>query len=412
VSARLPDPATSRAVLIGTAAYQDPELPGLPGVANNLTDLAAALTSSQGAGLPAEHCRVLRDPPAQADVGDQIVSAAAEARDVLMVYFSGHGVMTWDRTNELCLALRDTRSKSLRTSALRCADLRQYILDSPARTRVLILDCCFAGRVIEPTMSSTAGTMLDEIEVGGAFVLAAAQGKALAPLGRRNTLFTGELLRLLGEGVPKAPGMLLTLDVLFREVRTIMRCNGWPEPRCNNSDLAAHLALGHNRGHLVGKAMNALRADVEKLAAEEAETRRVHDAVLDKISASALPPVAETAAALADRLDVLDKIAAAGQQVTHELAELKNDLTAGRNTTRRLRALGNGLLERRAELRERLKGYQAQAVRLRVAEDEDIGALYVAARDLLWTKPCDLSVALRAVNAFQRAVIDRREGRT
>lgn len=411
MTARLPDPAKSRAVLIGTADYQDPDLTDLPGVAHNLTDLAATLTSPRGAGLRPEHCLVLRDPPAQADVGDHIVTAAAEAEDVLLVYFSGHGVMTWDRHNELCLALRDTRSKSLRTSALRCADLRQYILDSPARTRVLILDCCFAGRVLEPTMNSPVDTMLDEVDVAGAYVLAAAQGRALAPPGRRNTLFTGELLRLLTEGIPRAPGMLLTLDVLFREVRAVMRRNGWPEPRGNNSDMAAHLALGHNPAHLIRKAMTALRADVDRLAVEEAETKVVYEVVLDKISGPDLPPVTEVAAQLADRLDVLEQVAATGQPVSNELAELKGDLTDGRNATRRLRALGNGLLERRGELRERLKGYQAQAVRLHIAEDWDIARLYAAARDLLWTKPCDLGRALRAVNAFQRAVTDRREGR-
>nr|WP_225953189.1 caspase family protein [Kibdelosporangium phytohabitans] len=397
--------------MIGTAQYQDPDLTALPSVAGNLIDLAAALTDPRGAGLRPEHCLVLRDPPAQADVGDQIVTAASEAEDVLLVYYSGHGLMTWGRTSELCLALRDTRSKSLQTSALRCADLRQYILDSPARTRVLILDCCFAGRGIEPTMSSAADTMLGEVDVAGAFVLAAAQGKALAPLGEQNTLFTGELLRLLREGIPSEPGMLLTLHVLFREVRAVMRRNGWPEPRGNSSDMAAHLALGHNPAHLVRKAMDALRGDITRLRAEEAQTRQVHDTVRDKIREPNLSPLTEVADRLVDRLDELERYAATGRSVSRELAELKGQLTDGRNETRRLRVQGDGLLDRRAELRERLKGYQAQAVRLRIAEEWDVAELYVKARTLLWTKPCDLVLALRAVNAYQQAVTNLREKR-
>nr|WP_052477781.1 caspase family protein [Kibdelosporangium sp. MJ126-NF4]CEL13951.1 hypothetical protein [Kibdelosporangium sp. MJ126-NF4]CTQ88320.1 hypothetical protein [Kibdelosporangium sp. MJ126-NF4] len=411
MTARLPDPGTSRAVLIGTARYQDPDLTDLPGVANNLTDLRAALTGPRGAGLLPEHCQVLGDPAAQADVGDHIVKAASEAEDVLLVYYSGHGLMTWGRTSELCLALRDTRSRSLLTSALRCEDLRQYILDSPARTRVLILDCCFAGRGIEPTMSSPADTMLGEVDIAGAFVLAAAQGKALAPLGEQNTLFTGELLRLLREGIPAEPGMLLTLHVLFREVRAVMRRNGWPEPRGNSSDMALHLALGHNPAHMVRKAMDALRVDITKLSAEETRTRQVHDAVRDKIKEPNLPLLTEVAAELTARLAELERLAATGRAVGGELAELKGQLTDGRAATRRLRALGDGLLDRRGELRERLKGYQAQAVRLHIAEEWDIAELYVKARTLLWTRPCDLVLALRAVNAYQQAVTDLREKR-
>ncbi|ONI79911.1 hypothetical protein ALI144C_24595 [Actinosynnema sp. ALI-1.44] len=411
MTARLPDPAKSRVVLIGTARYQDPDLTPLPGVANNLTDLAAALTDPRGAGVRPEHCLVLADPPALADVGDHIVTAAREAEDVLLVYYSGHGLMTWGRTSELCLALRDTRSKSLLTSALRCADLRQYIMDSPARTRVLILDCCFAGRSIEPTMGSPAGAMLGEVDIAGAVVLAAAQGKALAPLGEHNTLFTGELLRLLREGIPSEPGMLLTLHVLFREVRTVMRRNGWPEPRGNSSDMAAHLALGHNPAHVVRKAIDALRADIARLGVEESQTRQLYDTVRDKIVDPNLPSVTETSAGLVERLDQVEQVAAMGRSVSSELAELKGQLTDGRTVTRRLRARGDGLLDRRGELRERLKGYQAQAVRLRIAEEWDIAELYVKARALLWTQPCDLGLALRAVNAYQQAVTELRKKR-
>lgn len=408
----MPDPAKSRAVLIGTARYQDPGLTDLPGVANNVKDLADALTDPRGAGLRPEHCLVLPDPSAQADVGDHIVAAAGEAEDVLLVYYSGHGLMTWGRTSELCLALRDTRSRSLQTSALRCADLRQYILDSPARTRVLILDCCFAGRGIEPTMGSPADTMLGEVDIAGAFVLAAAQGKALAPLGEQNTLFTGELLRLLREGVPGEPGMLLTLHVLFREVRAVMRRNGWPEPRGNSSDMAAHLALGHNAAHLVRRAMDSLRVDVMRLRAEEALAGQLCAEVVAKIREPNLPPLVAVARELTGRLDELERWAAAGRPVSNELAELKGRLADGRNAVRRVRALGDGLLDRRSELRERLRGYQAQAVRLRVAEEGDVAELYGKARSLLWTKPCDLALALRAVNAYQQAVVDLRENRT
>ncbi|MBP2327652.1 hypothetical protein JOF56_008037 [Kibdelosporangium banguiense] len=408
--ARLPEPGRSRAVLIGTGDYQDPALEPLPAVANNLTDLAGVLTAQQGAGLPGGHCEVLRDPPAQAAVGDHIVAAAGAAEDVLLVYYSGHGLMSWDGNNELFLALRDTKTKQLRTSALRYADLRQDILDSSAKTKVLILDCCFAGRTLDHTMSEPADTLLSEVDIAGTYVLAATENRALAPPGWRNTLFTGELLRLLWEGVAAEPGVLLTLDVLFREVRAAMSRHNWPEPRSNNRNSAAHLALAYNASHELRKAIIALKARLDELAAEETLTEQTYALASDKIAEPNLPPHSAAAPILRERLAVAEQYAPQGRLPSAAaLADMSAAVDDALSKTRDAREVAIGSIDRRDRLRGRLKGYQAMAVRLRIAEEAEVGQRYVLARDLLWTQPCDLGAATRAVNAFQRAVTDRRE---
>jgi hypothetical protein len=408
--ARLPQPGLSRAVLIGTGDYQDPALEALPAVANNLTDLAGVLTSAQGAGLPDGHCEVLRDPPAQAAVGDHIVAAANAAEDVLLVYYSGHGLMSWDGNNELFLALRGTKSKQLRTSALRYADLRQDILDSAARTKVLILDCCFAGRTLDHTMAGSADTLLSEVDIAGTYVLAATENRALAPPGWRNTLFTGELLRLLREGVTAEHGMLLTLDVLFREVRAAMSRHNWPEPRSNNRNSAAHLALAYNAAHELRKAMVAVKAKLDELAAEEALTEQAYAIAAEKITEPNLPPNTSTAPILRERLAAAEQYAPQGKLPSEAaLADLSSAADTALSRTRDAREVAVGPVDRRDQLRGRLKGYQAMAVRLQCAEEPEVSQCYVVARDLLWTKPCDLGAATRAVNAFQRAVTDCRE---
>jgi hypothetical protein len=408
--ARLPQPGLSRAVLIGTGDYQDPALEMLPAVANNLTDLAGVLTSSQGAGLPDGHCEVLRDPPAQAAVGDHIVTAANAAEDVLLVYYSGHGLMSWDGNNELFLALRDTKSKQLRTSALRYADLRQDILDSAARTKVLILDCCFAGRTLDHTMTGSADTLLSEVDIAGTYVLAATENRALAPPGWRNTLFTGELLRLLREGVAAEHGMLLTLDVLFREVRAAMSRHNWPEPRSNNRNSAAHLALAYNAAHELRKTMVAVKAKLDELAAEEALTEQAYAIAADKITEPNLPPYTPTAPILRERLAAAEQYAPQGKLPSEAaLADLSSAAVTALSRTRDAREAAMEPVDQRDQLRGLLKGYQAMAVRLQCAEEPDVSRCYVVARDLLWTKPCDLGAARDAVDAFKHAVTDCRE---
>jgi hypothetical protein len=70
-----------------------------------------------------------------------------------------------------------------------------------------------------------------------------------------------------------------------------------------------------------------------------------------------------------------------------------------------------GLLDRRTELRGRLEAYRAKATRLGHAENPALSALHRAAHDVLFTAPCDLPEATRAVGRYQQAVLDLAEAR-
>jgi hypothetical protein len=63
-----------------------------------------------------------------------------------------------------------------------------------------------------------------------------------------------------------------------------------------------------------------------------------------------------------------------------------------------------GLLERRAELRGRFESYRAKATRLGHAEHPDLLRLDGDVRSLLWSGPCDLAAATRALVDYQRVL--------
>ncbi len=434
--ARLPDPARSRAVLIGSSYYTDPDLVELPGVRNNLADLHAVLTSPRGTGLPAAHCTVLAEPTEAATVGECLAEAAREAEDLLLVYYAAHGLTT-PNGGELYLALGNTRSHIIGTSALRCAEVRQTFLDSAARTRVLILDCCFSGRAIRQLMSNPADALLSQVDVDGAFALTATQPNqlALAPVGQRNTLFTGELLRALREGVPGGPE-LLTMDVLYRHLKASLGRRNLPTPTVSNSGAAAHVALVRNPAHHspptgdilqlqqqvdeltalereYPNRVGALRARIDELAAAEAATRDVYLTVLDKIAPTGLGPFTALAPELRSRVAGLNQLAREGKwtQLAGRLAMLRREAAEAMEGTHRLRATAAELLDRRAELRGRLEVLLAQSVRLGVAENDEPQARYALAHNILWSKPCDLQEAAMAVLAYQRSVKNGQEPR-
>jgi hypothetical protein len=68
-----------------------------------------------------------------------------------------------------------------------------------------------------------------------------------------------------------------------------------------------------------------------------------------------------------------------------------------------------GLLERRTELRGRLEAYRAKATARGHAEDPELAVLHRVAHGVLFTAPCDLPEATRAVGRYQQAVLHRTE---
>jgi hypothetical protein len=120
----------------------------------------------------------------------------------------------------------------------------------------------------------------------------------------------------------------------------------------------------------------AAEADRRDLEPVRAEAHRLRALVREKIAVGTLPEVPGTAA---------------------ECRALVANLT--------------GLLERRTELRGRLEAYRAKATKLGHAEDAALSVLHRAAHDVLFTAPCDLAEATRAVGRYQRAVLDLAEAR-
>jgi hypothetical protein len=248
---RLPDPERSRVVLIGTSRYEDEKLPDLPAVGRGVEGLKDAITDSVYGLVPENHCDLLEDEGDIRLIGRRLRRAAAEAQDLLLVYFAGHG-LTAGRRHELYLALRDTEWEEPEFSALEYDKLRSAVLNSPATTKMIILDCCFSGRVFGDTMADPATEVIGQVEVDGSYVLASASRDQVSLIlpGEDHTVFTGSLLRLFHEGVPGGPE-LLTIDDIYQQLRAQMKAEGLPQPHKRGSDNANLLALAQNRAFAV-----------------------------------------------------------------------------------------------------------------------------------------------------------------
>ncbi|MEU7873111.1 DNA translocase FtsK 4TM domain-containing protein [Dactylosporangium sp. NPDC049140] len=246
MTVRLPRRDGSSVLLIGTSKYVSPDLPDLPAVRNNLAGLAAALTDPRYGGIQPVNCRIIDQPASPLTISRAVRELARAADDTLIVYFAGHGIA--GRTSgELFLALPESDPEDPALSALRYDDLRNLLVASGfvrAKTRVVILDCCFSGRAI-PTMSSAQVGGL--VEIDGVYVLTATARNqpALAPEGERYTAFSGALLELLRNGIADGPE-LLSLGVIHEQLNGMLRARDLPRPEQVNYRSAAQLALTRN----------------------------------------------------------------------------------------------------------------------------------------------------------------------
>ncbi|MEU5769737.1 caspase family protein [Streptomyces asoensis] len=240
----LPDPLTSRAVLIGVDSYRT--MDDLPAVANNVRHLAALLADEDVWGLPSEHIAVLANPSHKDEVLDAVHAAAQRAEDLLLVYYAGHGLLSLDA--ELHLALPHTDAERL-YRGVPYDDVRELVVRTGrARGRVVILDCCYSGTALTGHMGAAYG-IADRTMAEGSYVMTAtAETKpAMAPPGERYTAFTGALLRVIEEGVPNGPGFLTT-EAVFDAVRDRIAARGrLPVPQRRSRNDGHAIVLVRNR---------------------------------------------------------------------------------------------------------------------------------------------------------------------
>jgi hypothetical protein len=126
-----------------------------------------------------------------------------------------------------------------------------------------------------------------------------------------------------------------------------------------------------------------------------------------KIAAGALPPEPAGLADLSARLAGLDPLLASGRwtRLASELDLLDRELATATASFKEAERAVVAAMAKRDELRGLLGAYKAKAARLGAIEDPGLAERYDRARDLLWTAPCDLTVAETAVAGYQQAVL-------
>jgi hypothetical protein len=157
VVARAPVLNTGKAwaVLVGINEYENrPQIPSLHVCVDDVTAVHAVLQGTYTA------VRLLTDDtpdhlPTRANILSELssVGQAADEGDLVLFYFSGHGIA---EGGESYLLPRDARLAALKHTSIAMQDVREILDSSPARAKVILLDACHSGAAIGkagPTMT-------------------------------------------------------------------------------------------------------------------------------------------------------------------------------------------------------------------------------------------------------------------
>ncbi len=154
ITAPVLNPGRAWALLVGINNYDDAFITDLKVCVDDVAAVQQALAESY------QVARLLTDAtptmlPTRANILSSLanIAQAAAEEDILLFYFSGHGLA---ECGESYLLPRDARLSALRHTAVAMQDLRDLLDQSPARARVIIIDACHSGAAIgkaPPTMT-------------------------------------------------------------------------------------------------------------------------------------------------------------------------------------------------------------------------------------------------------------------
>ncbi|MEU0934185.1 PQQ-binding-like beta-propeller repeat protein [Embleya sp. NPDC005971] len=222
----IPDPTSSRAVLIGIHKYR--HLDSLPSVARGVTRLKQLLQEPSLWGLPADHIATLGPRASPETVLKTIRDAALAATDTLVLYFAGHGLRRTDG-RPLHLALTGADPDHIQIGTVSYAYVREMLAVGNTRRKLEILDCCYSGLAAKGTMGAGPSEVDPSSALGfddahrGHHVLtsASANEPSFARPHEQYPEFTGELIKVLESGIPGA-GATLTPGEVWGRIHAAM----------------------------------------------------------------------------------------------------------------------------------------------------------------------------------------------
>ncbi|KYC44075.1 hypothetical protein WA1_02730 [Scytonema hofmannii PCC 7110] len=155
------------ALLIGVSEYE-PDLTSLPAARKDVEAVKQVLEHPDMGEFSEVRCLINPDTQ-EMQVAIETVFSNSTRDDLILLYFSGHGIK--DESGRLYLATRRTRKNSqgelIRSTAVTASFVQENMSKSRSKRQVIVLDCCFSGAFAEGLLAKDDGSIDIRSQLGG-----------------------------------------------------------------------------------------------------------------------------------------------------------------------------------------------------------------------------------------------------
>jgi len=138
------------ALVIGNAEYQDERLSDLKSSVHDASQFADLLKDDR-IGAFTQVDVLLNKDNLEVKQSIERFFHNREREDLLLLYFSGHGIRS--RNGQLFLAAQNTDYELLRSTGIAANFIKDNMDESFSQRQILILDCCYGGSMVEGAKS-------------------------------------------------------------------------------------------------------------------------------------------------------------------------------------------------------------------------------------------------------------------
>ncbi len=238
------NPNKTRAILIGTTEFVD--FNNIDAVENNLTEFAKVLADENIFRLLSKNNIVIIKNQTNEDVELKLIEHTENARkeniETLIVYFAGHGFR--NREGKYFLATKNSRKKLIRTSgnsAIAYDTVKAIIKSSKIPQTIVLIDACYSGSVAQGYDKQ----IFKEYRAEGTYTITSSDSTELSYFdsNAKHTIFTGELLNILKNGLQSIEKEKVSLTDLYKELRTSIKEK---KPAMSPQQLASKEIIGED----------------------------------------------------------------------------------------------------------------------------------------------------------------------
>lgn len=212
-------------LLIGASTYPNWQVMNIPNVQVNLKELGALLSDPFYCGIPSEKITVIEDENLE-DTNNGIqefFDNVQTPKATVLLYYSGHGLQSVRAMDDLFLATRNIREKTFEASSIKISELRRLFSECIASRKILLLDCCYAGKIVKGFMGNDPSESIAKLnDFEGTYIMAASSEYERARFDAEDpnvpTKFTGKFIDVIKNGID-SDDEYCTLNSIYNQIR-------------------------------------------------------------------------------------------------------------------------------------------------------------------------------------------------